>query len=248
MHKVDDLVGACPLARWTFSPQFEPQTRTLGVWGQQSPTARPTVLDSGMKSQRATDPRVSAAFAAIPRKGFLTDSERRYADKDRPLPIGHGQTNSQPTTVRNMLTLLDVRSGHRVLDVGSGSGWTTALLGHLTGPAGRVYGVELVPDLAEWGGRNLASLGMPWTSIQPAGPPAGQPAGDGVLGLPEHAPFDRILVSAEARKLPPALVDQLGGGGRMVIPVAGRLSVVDRDADGTVDVRRVGHYAFVPLR
>lgn len=201
-----------------------------------------------MKMRPVADPRVSAAFAAVPREGFLTETERRYADKDRPLPIGHGQTNSQPTTVRNMLTLLEVQPGDRVLDVGSGSGWTTALLGHLTGPAGRVYGVELVPDLAEWGGRNLAPQGMPWTSIQLVDPPAGQPTGGGDLGLPRLAPFDRILVSAEARKLPPALVDQLGRGGRMVIPVAGRLSVVDRDADGAVRVRRVGHYAFVPLR
>lgn len=193
-----------------------------------------------MRGRQGTDPRVSAAFAGVRREDFLTDTERRYAANDRPLPIGHGQTNSQPTTVRNMLTLLDVQPGHRVLDVGSGSGWTTALLGHLTGSAGRVYGVELVPELAEWGSRNLATQGMAWTSIQPAA--------DGVLGLPEYAPFDRILVSAEARRLPEDLVDQLGRGGRMVIPVSGRLSVVDRDVNGSVDVRRVGHYAFVPLR
>ncbi len=193
-----------------------------------------------MKSRQATDPRVSAAFAAVPRESFLTDTERRYAAKDRPLPIGHGQTNSQPTTVRNMLRLLNVQPGNRVLDVGSGSGWTTALLGHLTGPAGRVYGVELLLDLAEWGSRNLAALDMPWTSIQPAG--------EGVLGLPEHAPYDRVLVSAEARRLPEALVEQVGRGGKMVIPVFGRLSVVDRDAEGWVNVTRVGHYAFVPLK
>lgn len=185
--------------------------------------------------------RVDAAFAAVPRVGFLTDSERRYADRDRPLPIGHGQTNSQPTTVRNMLVLLDVQRGDRVLDVGSGSGWTTALLAHLAGPGGRVYGVERVPELAEFGGRNLAAASATQrASIQTAAPD--------VLGLPEQAPYDRILVSAEARRLPESLVDQLGPGGRMVMPVAGRLSVVDRRATGDIDVRRVGHYAFVPLR
>lgn len=184
--------------------------------------------------------RVAAAFVAVPREGFLVRRERRFAGSDRPLPIGHGQTNSQPTTVRNMLTLLDVQPGHRVLDVGSGSGWTTALLAELTGPTGQVYGVELVAELAAFGAANLAALTAPWASIRTA-------EGD-VLGLPQHAPYDRILVSAEARELPPSLVDQLGLSGRMVAPVAGRLSVVDRQLDGRIDVRRVGHYAFVPLR
>jgi protein-L-isoaspartate(D-aspartate) O-methyltransferase len=184
--------------------------------------------------------RVGAALAAVPRAGFLTDTERRHAGRDHPLPIGHGQTNSQPTTVRNMLVLLDVQPGNRVLDVGSGSGWTTALLAHLAAPGGRVYGVELVPELADFGSHNLAVHGAPCAS--------NQTAETGVLGLPGHAPYDRILVSAEARELPASLVDQLALRGRMVVPVAGRLSVVERHASGAVDVRRVGHYAFVPLR
>jgi protein-L-isoaspartate(D-aspartate) O-methyltransferase len=184
--------------------------------------------------------RVTAAFAAVPRQSFLPLRERRHAGRDSPLPIGFGQTNSQPTTVRNMLTLLDVQQGDTVLDVGSGSAWTTALLAELTGRTGQVYGVELVPELAAFGDSNLAARDTPWASIRAAEPK--------VLGLPEHAPYDRILVSAEARELPPALVDQLGVGGRMVVPVAGRLAVVDRNSDGRVAVRRVGHYAFVPLR
>jgi protein-L-isoaspartate(D-aspartate) O-methyltransferase len=184
--------------------------------------------------------RVASAFAAVPREGFLHSRERGHAARDRPLQIGYGQTNSQPTTVRNMLRLLDVRPADVVLDVGSGSGWTTALLAELTGPSGRVYGVELVPELAAFGEANLSARNTPWASISTADPDA--------LGLPDRAPFDRILVSAEARELPEALVDQLGLGGRMVAPVSGRLSVVDRLHDGRVAVRRVGHYAFVPLR
>jgi len=184
--------------------------------------------------------RLTAAFSAVHRVDFLTKDERSNAEQDRPLFIGHGQTNSQPTTVKNMLTLLDPRPGDRVLDVGSGSGWTTALLGTLVTATGCVFGVELVPELAEWGRENLDGYTMSWASIRQAEPD--------LLGLPEHAPYDRILVSAEARELPGSLVDQLGTGGRMVIPVAGRLSVVERDDDGRVDVRRVGHYAFVPLR
>jgi protein-L-isoaspartate(D-aspartate) O-methyltransferase len=166
-----------------------------------------------------------------------------------------------------MLALLDVRPGDRVLDVGSGSGWTTALLAHLTGPSGRVYGVELVPDLTEFGQRNLAAFFAERSGVTERDPAGDQVAPEddsgptthsrwatvslaetGVLGLPSQAPYDRILVSAEARKLPEELTDQLGAGGRLVIPVAGRLTVVDRDSDGRVSSRRVGHYAFVPLR
>lgn len=184
--------------------------------------------------------RVSEALAAIHRVDFLTEPERRYADSDRPLVIGHGQTNSQPTTVRQMLTMLAAQPGDRALDVGCGSGWTTALLGHLVGPTGTVRGVELVADLAAWGRDNVARYGMSWVSVEQADP--------AVLGLPAGAPYDRILVSAEAREVPGELVDQLAGPGRMVVPVKGRMAVVDRDERGHVAVRRVGHYAFVPLR
>lgn len=186
------------------------------------------------------DERVRAAFEAIRRTDFVTDDQRAYVAADRPLPIGYRQTNSQPTTVRQMLELLAAELGDRVLDVGSGSGWTTALLGHLTGPTGRVWGVELIPELAEWGRANVARYHLPWVSVAEADP--------GQLGLPEQAPFDRILVSAQAGELPQSLTDQLGVGGRMVIPVHGRLQVVDRRPDGRLDVQRHGHYAFVPLR
>jgi protein-L-isoaspartate(D-aspartate) O-methyltransferase len=182
---------------------------------------------------------MDAVFAAVDRADFLPASQRGNAGQDRALFLGHGQTGSQPTTVRTMLRLLDPQPGERILDVGSGSGWTTALLAALVTSAGRVYGVELVPELTAWGRINLERYDVPWASISQAEPTR--------VGLPEHAPYDRILVSAEARDLPAALVDQLGSPGRMVIPVAGRLSVVDRTEE-SVTVRRVGHYAFVPLR
>ena len=182
---------------------------------------------------------VAAAFAAQPRAGFLPPELRAQADHDGPLPIGHGQTNSQPRTVAAMLRLLDVAQGMRVLDVGSGSGWTTALLAHLVGPRGQVHGVELVPELARWGAENLAATRQPWASIVAAEP--------GVLGLPGQAPFDRILVSAEPDQLPPALVEQLRDGGVMVIPVAGEMLRVVRRGDKT-EVSRHGGYRFVPLK
>jgi protein-L-isoaspartate(D-aspartate) O-methyltransferase len=183
--------------------------------------------------------RVEAAFAAVPRQGFLPESERRHAAADGPLPIGHGQTNSQPRTVAAMLRLLDVQPGQRVLDVGTGSGWTTALLAQLTGPTGEVVGVELEPDLVAWGAANLAATGMQWAGIRQAK--------KGVLGDAARAPYDRILVSAEARELPRALLDQLADSGRLVVPVNGTMTLVVR-TQGYDDVSRHGNYRFVPLR
>lgn len=185
---------------------------------------------------------VAEAFAAMPRTGFLPEDERRKADYDGPLPIGHGQTNSQPRTVADMLRLLEVRPGQHVLDVGSGSGWTTALLATLVGPTGSVVGVERVPELVGFGSANLAATDQPWARIEQAL--------DEVVGWPEEAPYDRILVSAEASALPRALVDQLraddAAPGRLVIPVAGEMLLVERRADAE-RVTRHGRYRFVPL-
>jgi protein-L-isoaspartate(D-aspartate) O-methyltransferase len=175
---------------------------------------------------------------AVPREDFLPRRLRAQAGHDGPLPIGHGQTSSQPRTVHDMLSLLEVMPGHRVLDVGSGSGWTTAVLARLTGPSGTVRGVEVVPELVEWGRANVAATGMTWASVEQASP--------GVLGLPDGAPYARILVSADGGELPTALVEQLAVPGRMVVPVAGRMLVVERDSDGTHQ-RAHGHYRFVPL-
>lgn len=182
---------------------------------------------------------VSRAFAACPRADFLPPGDAKRAAHDGPVPIGHGQTNSQPRTVEAMLRLLDVHEGQRILDVGAGSGWTTALLAHLTGPRGRVLGVELEPELVDFGTRNLDALELPWAQIHEARP--------GTLGLPDAAPYHRILVSAEPRELPDELVDQLHSGGVMVIPVAGTMLRVARSMRG-VQVTRHGSYRFVPLR
>jgi protein-L-isoaspartate(D-aspartate) O-methyltransferase len=186
--------------------------------------------------------RVAQAFDAVPRTVFLPESQRRYAGANQPLPIGEGQTNSQPAIVRRMLELLDVWPEQRALDVGAGSGWTTALLAHLVGATGRVYGVERLPRLVELGRRHLdaeevAAL-RSRMSIVPALP--------GILGLPDQAPFDRILVSAAAQELPEALVAQLGSDGVMVAPVAGRVVRVRR-GNGDVEVEHFDHCRFVPL-
>lgn len=170
-----------------------------------------------------------------PRARFLTPDQQANADLDRALPLMRGQTCSQPTTVRNLLRLLDVRPGQRVLDVGSGSGWTTALLASLVGDEGQVLGLELEPDLVEFGSRNLAATEQPQASIRQAEP--------GVLGAPDEAPWDRILVSAMAGELPASLVAQLAPDGVLVIPVGGELlRVTDASVEGH------GPYLFVPLR
>jgi len=183
--------------------------------------------------------RVAEAFAAMPREWFLPAGERTSAAFDGPLPIGHGQTNSQPRTVEAMLRLLDVKPGHKVLDVGCGSGWTTALLAHLTGSTGRVLGVELQPELVAFGTENLDRLELSTASIHEATP--------GVLGLPGAAPYHRILVSAMARELPDDLVAQLHTGGVMVVPVNGTMLRVSCSMRG-IGVTRHGSYRFVPLR
>jgi len=183
-----------------------------------------------------TDPAaLEAALRASPRSRHLPPSQQGYAGVDRALPIGLGQTNSQPATVRAMLRALDVQPGQRVLDVGSGSGWTTVLLARLVGPTGRVLGVERVPELTDWGRANVEAADVPWAGVEQALPD--------VLGHPAYAPYDRILVSAEAPTLPAQLVDQLAPDGVMVIPVGGELWRVRAGHDP----ERLGRYVFVPL-
>ena len=184
---------------------------------------------------------VGAAMRQVPRRDFLPRAQRLLAGRDGPLPIGHGQTSSQPRTVAAMLRLLDVRAGHHVLDVGAGSGWTTALLAHLVGARGSVVGVELEPELAARAEAAVRTRGTPWALVRVAAA--------GVLGHPAGAPYDRVLVSAMAGELPEALVSQLAPGGVMVVPVAGEmLRVVAAQPGERPLVTRHGAYRFVPLR
>lgn len=183
--------------------------------------------------------RVEDAFRAVPRAPFLPTGLRHRAGEDEALPIGERQTNSQPTTVRNMLRLLGVREGDRVLDVGAGSGWTTALLAQLVGPAGTVLGIERQATLL---GPARAAL----TATVPDGRAEIRAARPGVLGAPQDAPFDRILVSAVARRRPPELLAQLGEGGVMVIPIREVMHRLERQGDTTLDTQH-GRYLFVPL-
>lgn len=185
------------------------------------------------------DDAVAAAFAAVAREDFLPGEVRGLAAEDQPLPLGHGQTNSQPRTVANMLRLLSAEPGHRVLDVGAGSGWSTALLGHIVGETGEVLGTELVPELTQDAAGAVAKYPMSWVRMRQADPD--------VLGAPDEAPFDRILVSAEAAELPGQLVKQLADGGAMVIPVRSEMLHVEKRGADIITTRH-GPYSFVPLR
>ncbi len=185
-------------------------------------------------------PRIIDAFQKVPRYQFVpAGSQKGAASLDAALPIGEGQTVSQPTTVAIMLELLKPRRGERVLDVGTGSGWQAALLGHLVGPEGRVYSVERLPFLAQEARERLARLGHANVDVL---------LGDATRGLPEHAPYDVIAVAAESARVPAVFLEELANGGRLLQPISGAgLRVLRKDASGAVRAEGIPGFVFVPL-
>jgi len=184
------------------------------------------------------DSLIRGAFVAVDRSDFVSPKNRDEAYEDYPVSIGHGQTISQPTTVAFMLELLRPKLGQRILDVGSGSGWTTALLAHIVGSGGKVYGFERIPELVRMGQQNIA----PYSFIQATIMPTREE-----LGYAKEAPFDRILVSASAKEIPNALIEQLALGGIMVIPVVDAIYRIQKHKDGSIEKTRYEGFAFVPL-
>ncbi len=178
------------------------------------------------------------AFKTIERHYFIHESQQHLVGIDRPIPIGFGQTNSQPTTVAMMLEWLCPSEGQTILDIGSGSGWTAALLGYIVGLQGHVYGVERIPELVEFGQNNVSSLSLDNVSIQLASQQ---------LGLPNQL-FDRILVSAAADEFPIKLLDQLQPGGTMVLPVINDIFKVDKHHDNSITKTIFNGFRFVPLK
>lgn len=182
--------------------------------------------------------RIDEAFEVVDRAKFVPKGLGSSAYLDTALPIGYGQTISQPYTVRLMLEWLEAQPGDKVLDVGSGSGWTTTLLSHLVGPKGRVFAVERIPELLEFGQENCDKFSVKNARFYAAGEE---------FGLPEEAPFDRILVGAAADVMPPSLIDQLKVGGKMVIPIQQDIVEVSKKSKTGYDSKNHPGFIFVPL-
>jgi protein-L-isoaspartate(D-aspartate) O-methyltransferase len=185
-------------------------------------------------------PRVMAAMGEVPRDAFVPSALKHAAFSNGPLPIGHGQTISQPYIVALMTDMLQLRPEDRVLEIGTGSGYQTAILSRL---ARQVYSVEVVPELSKKAQDIFQQLGYENIHIR---------IGNGYEGWAEHAPYDGIIVTAAASHVPPALIEQLKPGGRLVIPVGEpysyqELILVEKDQQGDVHTQDVLGVAFVPL-
>lgn len=202
--------------------------------------ARTRLVDEGLVPAGIRDSATLAAMRIVPRHEFVPLDQRGLAYEDIPLPIGHDQTISQPTVVALMTELIQPRAGKRVLEVGTGSGYQAAVLAQ-TGC--RVWTIEIFQALAEEAGDRLARLGYSNVRVR---------HGDGYAGWPDEAPFDAIVVTAAAESIPPALVDQLAPGGRLVMPVGDQFPYQDlvlakKDAAGKLTSRQLFPVRFVPL-
>lgn len=207
--------------------------------GQDTGNEAQRMVDEQLRARGIRDERVLAAMARVPRHRFVPESERALAYRDGPLPIGHGQTISQPYIVAFMTEALALTASDVVLEIGTGSGYQAAVLAEL---AREVYTIELVPELAAGAERTLSELGYRNVRVR---------TGDGYRGWPERAPFSKIIVTAAPEEVPQALVDQLAVGGTMVVPVGPQdghqeLRIVTKTAKG-VSTERGFAVRFVPM-
>lgn len=201
---------------------------------------RKSMVDQQIKRRGVRNKDVLEAMESVPRHLFVPDKMQSRAYDDNPLPIGHGQTISQPFVVAYMTEVLQVDDSSVVLEIGTGSGYQAAILSVLVN---KVYTIEIIEKLAESASETLRKLGYDNVGVK---------HGDGYYGWPEHAPYDAIIVTAAAGHIPPPLVEQLKNGGRMIIPVGGafmtqNLVLVTKDAEGNVSTRNMIPVIFVPL-
>ncbi len=199
---------------------------------------RQRMVEQQIRSRGVTSPQVLAAMAQVPRHLFVPEGERGHAYEDHPLPIGGGQTISQPYIVALMTALLGLPPQSRVLEIGTGSGYQAAVLSRV---AAQVYSVEILSELGTRARETLSRLGYENVQVRIA---------DGYRGWPEAAPFDGILLTAAPHAVPPTLIAQLKPGGRMVLPIGGfdqDLIVLTKQPDGTVKEEKVLPVRFVPM-
>ncbi|MDH3623654.1 MAG: protein-L-isoaspartate(D-aspartate) O-methyltransferase [Myxococcales bacterium] len=199
---------------------------------------RANMVEHQLRGRGIADERVLAAMGEVPREEFVPEAQRRDAYADGALPLSHGQTISQPLMVAMSVEALQLEGDESVLEIGAGSGYQAAVLSRL---AKKVHGVEIIPELVDNAKRVLQSLDFDNVEIHCA---------DGRKGWPEGAPYDGIIVAAAADEIPPALVDQLKEGGRLVIPVGGRWGqslMVMTKRDGKLEEKELCRCIFVPL-
>ena len=203
--------------------------------------ARQIMVEKQIRGRGITNPRVIDAMEKVERHRFVPAAQRRAAYGDTPLPIGHGQTISQPYIVARMTELLGIGPGDKVLEIGTGSGYQAAVLAEVVGPAGRVYTIEIVKPLGEQARATLSELEYQNIHLR---------IGDGYKGWPGQEPFDAIIVTAAPPEVPRPLLDQVKIGGRIVLPVGAvwqDLQVLTKRADGTFDRQNVLPVRFVPM-
>jgi protein-L-isoaspartate(D-aspartate) O-methyltransferase len=201
---------------------------------------RESMVSRQIKSRGIRDEKILNAMMAVPRHKFMPSGARTYAYEDRPVPIGHNQTISQPYIVARMIDQLELKGGEKVLEVGTGMGYQTAVLAEI---ADSVYSIERIPELKKRAERIYEDLGIENAYLK---------TGDGSKGWPEAAPFDRIIVAAAASNVPEALKEQLAVGGLMIIPVGShvygqQLYRIQRENETAYHTDKLDYVAFVPL-
>jgi len=199
------------------------------------------LLDRLIEENFLKTPLIIEAFKKNNRADFLPAELKDEAGNNVPLPIGFGQTNSQPLTVAFMLELLEPRPGEKILDIGAGSGWTSALLAYCVGEQGRIYAIERIPELYEFGKNNVAKYNYIVKRI------VKWYCEDGINGLLGQAPFDKILASASASEIPAAWKEQLKIGGKMVVPIKNSIWLITKKSDKEFNQEEFFGFSFVPL-
>jgi len=199
------------------------------------------LMDSLIKEKWLKTPRIIRAFKKIKREDFMPDDIKVLAEINEAMPIGCDQTISQPLTVAFMMEQLQPEPGNKILDVGAGSGWTTALLAEITGKKGKVIAVEIIPSLKVFGRKNVLKYNFVKKGIVQF------ICADGSLGYEKEAPYDRILASASASKIPQAWKNQLKIGGKIVSPVKKSIWVLEKKSEKKFKTIKYPGFVFVPL-